>query len=70
MRCQEIGVFVREGELIRSGDLYACSVCTESVIADFGAPFGERDAPQLYARVSAALGSLPYISRQTLQERF
>jgi len=75
MRCQEIGLFVKDSyaiHAIRQGDLYACGEgrCS-SVIADFGEPFGEAEAPQLYLRVMAAIDTgLPYVSRKTLQERF
>ena len=71
MHCQETGVFVQDGHLIRQGDYYECAEGHHSVIADFGQPISEHDAPQLYARVTAALDTgLPYVSRKTLQERF
>lgn len=70
MTCPETGVFIRRGTVIREGDLYECG-CGSRVIADFGQAIAEKDAPQLYARVTAALDTgLPYVSRRVLQERF
>lgn len=72
LRCRETGFFIKDGYDIRQGDLWECPERCSTVIADFGEPFGEAEAPQLYARVMAALetGDVPYVSRKTLQERF
>lgn len=73
LRCMAVGVWIRDTDGVRAGDVYACPTCGREII--LGAPqpvyrddYGE--GTELHDRVLRALDTAitPYVSRQYVAE--
>lgn len=70
LRCVQVGVWVRDQEGVRAGDVYACPTCHRETILGAPQPVRKTDtdpeAQAIYERVIRALdtAATPYVCQQ------